>query len=123
MLVRMVLNSEIALVFALVISIFGAIAVVVYIFLMKKDITIKMPDTVPPAVSKAFTALIPGIAALYVVAIINWAFTKGTGQFFGDWLSQTIQAPLLHAGQSAGMVILVSLLVQIFWFFGNIINF
>lgn len=98
--------------------IFGAIAVVVYIFLMKKDITIKMPDTVPPAVSKAFTALIPGIAALYVVAIINWAFTKGTGQFFGDWLSQTIQAPLLHAGQSAGMVILVSLLVQIFWFFG-----
>ncbi|WP_461224738.1 PTS sugar transporter subunit IIC [Lacticaseibacillus suihuaensis] len=98
--------------------IFGALALVVYIFLMKKDISIKMPDTVPPAVSKAFTSLIPGIAALYLVAIINYFFTTFTGKVFGDWLSATIQAPLLHAGQSGWMVILVSLLVQVFWFFG-----
>ncbi|WP_125607058.1 PTS sugar transporter subunit IIC [Lapidilactobacillus bayanensis] len=98
--------------------IFGGIAVVIYIWLMKKDITIKMPDSVPPAVSKAFTALIPSIAAVYIVAIINYLFTQVTGQFFGDWLSKTIQAPLIGAGQSAGMVLLVSLLVQIFWFFG-----
>lgn len=98
--------------------IFGAIATVVYIWLMKKDISIKMPDTVPPAVSKAFTTLIPGIAALYVIAIITYLFQAFTGQAFGDWLSATIQAPLLHAGQGAGMVLLVSLLVQVFWFFG-----
>ncbi|MFD1433246.1 PTS sugar transporter subunit IIC [Lacticaseibacillus yichunensis] len=98
--------------------IFGAIALVVYIFLMKKDISIKMPDTVPPAVSKAFVSLIPGIAALYAVAIIGYLFSHFTGKNFGDWLSATIQAPLLHAGQGAGMVILVALLVQIFWFFG-----
>ncbi|WP_179396163.1 PTS sugar transporter subunit IIC [Lacticaseibacillus absianus] len=98
--------------------IFGALALVVYIFLMKKDICIKMPDTVPPAVSKAFTSLIPGIAALYTVSIVNWIFTSVTGKVFGDWLSATIQAPLLHAGQSGWMVILVSLLVQVFWFFG-----
>ena len=98
--------------------IFGAIATVVYIWLMKKDISIKMPDTVPPAVSKAFTTLIPGIAALYVIAIITYLFQTLTGQAFGDWLSATIQAPLLHAGQGAGMVILVALLVQVFWFFG-----
>ncbi|WP_125706492.1 PTS sugar transporter subunit IIC [Lacticaseibacillus daqingensis] len=98
--------------------IFGALALVIYIFLMKKDISIKMPDTVPPAVSKAFTSLIPGIAALYAVAIVNWLFTSLTGNVFGDWLSATIQAPLLHAGQSGWMVLLVSLLVQVFWFFG-----
>ncbi|WP_225048347.1 PTS sugar transporter subunit IIC [Lacticaseibacillus kribbianus] len=98
--------------------IFGALALVVYIFLMKKDISIKMPDTVPPAVSKAFTSLIPGIAALYLVSIVNFFFTSVTGKVFGDWLSATIQAPLLHAGQSGWMVFLVALLVQVFWFFG-----
>ncbi|WP_262315889.1 PTS sugar transporter subunit IIC [Lacticaseibacillus parakribbianus] len=97
---------------------FGALASVIYIWLMRKDITIKMPDSVPPAVAKAFTSLIPGIAALYVVSIVNHIFTSVTGHVFGDWLSATIQAPLLHAGQGAGMVILVTLLVQVFWFFG-----
>ncbi|MCI1893746.1 MAG: PTS sugar transporter subunit IIC [Lactobacillus sp.] len=98
--------------------IFGALAMVVYIYLMKKDISIKMPDTVPPAVSKAFVSLIPAIAALYVISIVNYLFTWGTGQVFGDWLSEMIQAPLLHAGQSAGMVLLVTFLVQLLWFFG-----
>lgn len=98
--------------------IFGALALVVYIYLMKKDITIKMPDTVPPAVSKAFVSLIPAIAALYVVGLVNVLFKALTGQVFGDWLSATIQAPLLNAGQSFGMVVLVTFLVQLFWFFG-----
>ena len=98
--------------------IFGALALVVYIWLMKKDISIKMPDTVPPAVSKAFVSLIPVIAALYVIAIVNYLFTLATGQVFGDWLSAVIQAPLLHAGQSVGMVLLVTFLVQLLWFFG-----
>lgn len=98
--------------------IFGGISVSIYIWLLHKDITIKMPDSVPPAVAKAFTNLIPSIASLYIVAIINYIFNQVTGQVFGDWLNATIQAPLMKAGQGAGMVILVSLLVQIFWFFG-----
>ncbi|MCH4057222.1 MAG: PTS sugar transporter subunit IIC [Lactobacillaceae bacterium] len=98
--------------------IFGAIAVSIYIWLMKKDLTIKMPDSVPPAVSKAFAALIPGMISMYAVSLINFLFTKMTGAFFGDWLAKTIQAPLMKAGQGFGMVILVTFLVQIFWFFG-----
>lgn len=98
--------------------IFGGIAVVLYLFFFNRHWTIKMPDTVPPAVSKAFIALVPTIFSLYIVAIINYFFIKGTGQFFGDWLAATIQAPLLKAGQGGGMVILISFLVQLFWFFG-----
>ncbi|MCH4057181.1 MAG: PTS sugar transporter subunit IIC [Lactobacillaceae bacterium] len=98
--------------------IFGGFSVAIYIWLLHKDITIKMPDSVPPAVSKAFTALIPSMVALYAVGIVNYIFNKITGQVFGDWLNATIQAPLLKAGQGAGMVILVALLVQLFWFFG-----
>lgn len=97
---------------------FGGLATVIYIRLMKANIIIKMPDTVPPAVSKAFAAIIPATVAFYVVGIINYLFTKATGSAFIDWLSKTIQEPLLHASQGFGMVILITILVQIFWFFG-----
>lgn len=40
--------------------------------LMLANITIKMPDSVPPAVSKAFAAILPATIALYVIAIINY---------------------------------------------------
>ncbi len=41
------------------IIIMGALAVIIYAKLMLADITIKMPESVPPAVAKAFLAIIP----------------------------------------------------------------
>lgn len=45
--------------------IIGFIATMIYVKLMLKDITIKLPDSVPPAISKAFASIIPATAALY----------------------------------------------------------
>lgn len=98
--------------------IIGGVAIAIYIFLMKKNITIKMPDGVPPAVTQAFAAIIPASAAFYVVGIFTWGFTKLTNQAFVDWVAKVIQEPLLHASQGYGMVLLLTVLVQIFWFFG-----
>lgn len=49
--------------------IIGFVSTVIFAKLMLKDMTIKMPDSVPPAVSKAFAAIIPATAALYAVAV------------------------------------------------------
>ena len=51
--------------------IMGALSTIIFCKLMQADLTIKMPDSVPPAVSKAFAAILPATIALYVVAIIN----------------------------------------------------
>lgn len=59
--------------------IFGFLATIIYAKLMQAKITIKMPEAVPPAVSKAFAAIIPALVALYVCGIIVWGFTKLTG--------------------------------------------
>lgn len=40
--------------------IIGLISVIIYAKLMIKKVTIKLPEQVPPAVSKAFAAIIPG---------------------------------------------------------------
>lgn len=97
---------------------FGFISVIIFSKLMLANITIKMPEQVPPAVSKAFAAIIPATVALYVSGIINFVFTKVTGMAIIDWISAEIQAPLLALSQGFSVVLLITFLVQLLWFFG-----
>jgi len=96
----------------------GIIAVIIFSKLMLKKVTIKLPDSVPPAVSKAFAAIIPATAALYVVGVINWAFGHFAGMPMITWITETIQAPLMNLSQGYGAVILLVFLVHLLWFFG-----
>ncbi len=95
----------------------GAIAATIYIWLMKKHITIKMPDSVPPAVANAFTGIVPAAVALYAVGIINYLFTQ-YGTTVIEFIARVLQDPLLNLSQGYGAVLLMTILVQVFWFFG-----
>ena len=96
----------------------GLLSAEVYIFFMKKNVIIKMPDSVPPAVNKAFASMIPGIAAIYASALIGYLSTLLTGQALNDLISTYIQQPLMGLSQGWFSVVLLSFLVQLFWFFG-----
>jgi PTS system cellobiose-specific IIC component len=97
----------------------GGIATIIFSKLMLRDITIKLPDSVPPAVAKAFAAIIPATAALYVTAVFYWVFNLIVPNLtFLEWLQETIALPLLGLSQGFGAVILVTIFVQVFWFFG-----
>lgn len=99
--------------------IIGFVATMIYIKLMQKDITIKLPESVPPAVSRAFASIIPATAALYVVALFYYIFSKLIPDMtFLEWIQQTIARPLLGLSQGYFAVFISALLVQLFWFFG-----
>lgn len=99
--------------------IIGFFSTIIYAKLMLKDFTIKLPDTVPPAVSKAFASIIPATVAIYAASIFYYVFSLiFPGVTFLDWLQETIALPLLGLSQGFGAVILATLFVQIFWFFG-----
>ncbi|MBO0437882.1 PTS sugar transporter subunit IIC [Vagococcus fluvialis] len=99
--------------------ILGFVATIIYAKLMLANVTIKMPEQVPPAVSKAFAAIIPATVALYTIAAFNFFFGKLTdGMLFIDWVQKFIAEPLLGLSQGFGAVLLVSILIQLFWFFG-----
>lgn len=98
--------------------IIGMISTMIYSFLMRKNLTIKMPDTVPPAVTKAFAAIIPGTIAIYTSAFIGYIAFTLTGLPLTDLISQYIQQPLMGLSQGLGSVIFLSFLIQLFWFFG-----
>ncbi len=96
----------------------GFLASMIYIKLMVKKVTIKLPDTVPPAVSNAFAAIIPGVVAVYVFGIVTQICVVLTGLYPNDLIVEWIQKPLMGLSQGFFSVILVMFLVQLFWFFG-----
>lgn len=59
----------------------GFISSMIYIKLMVKKVTIKLPETVPPAVSNAFAAIIPETIAIYIFGIITQICVATTGLY------------------------------------------
>lgn len=100
------------------VMIMGAISVIIYAKLMLADITIKMPDSVPPAVSKAFLAIIPTIAGLFVVAVIYYIFQLATGHPLIYLIGKYIAQPFQAMSQNIISVLIATFFVSLLWFFG-----
>lgn len=100
--------------------IIGMISSIIYSKLMNKNIIIKLPEEVPPAVSRAFAAIIPGLAALYVVGAAAWAVATYFPQFgsIPDLISHYLQQPFLALSQNIFAVVIITIFVSLFWFFG-----
>lgn len=98
--------------------IIGFLSAIIFCKLMKKNWTIKLPDTVPPAIAKPFLSIIPALVSLYVVAIFTFVFSEVTNSLIIDWIYKVLQTPLLGLSQSFFVVILIAVLTQFFWFFG-----
>lgn len=96
----------------------GLVASLIYCKLMVKKVTIKMPDAVPPAESRAFASIIPGVVAIYVCGIVAWIVSSLSGSSIGDLISTYIQMPFLGLSQGLGAVLLMVIAVQLLWFFG-----
>lgn len=97
---------------------FGSIGFLIYWACYKARIMIHLSVNMPHAEQAAFDSMIPAMIAIFGVGGINYVFQVLTGQYFGSWLLDTIQLPLVKWGQGFGMVLLVTLLVQLFSFFG-----
>lgn len=104
----------------------GLINGYVYQWFINKDIQIKMPESVPPAVSKSFSAIIPG-----AVLIVFWLIVYSLLDKFGlpnlHLLAKTILGvPLGLLGNNVIGVIVLILCNSLFWFVGlhggNIVN-
>lgn len=94
------------------------IATEIFVKLTKAHLVITIPGDVPPAVGRAFAALIPGIVTVYVFGILTSIITAMGGISLYDIILKTIQTPLQNLGQSVGSAMLATFLITLFWFFG-----
>ncbi|TGD23204.1 PTS sugar transporter subunit IIC [Companilactobacillus suantsaicola] len=101
-------------------SLFGAIvaaliSVEIYRFFIQHKITIKLPDSVPPAVLKSFEALIPA----FVIMVLFWGLRYGL-KFDINSAITALVLPLksLLVGNSLIGGLITIFLIQLFWSFG-----
>ncbi|MDR2465428.1 MAG: PTS cellobiose transporter subunit IIC [Streptococcaceae bacterium] len=94
------------------------LAAKLFVALTKKGFVITMPDGVPPAVSKSFSALIPAIGTLTLFLIINAGMTGFFQTNLHDVIYQVIQQPLTGLGTGLPATIIAIFFVQFLWFFG-----
>lgn len=77
--------------------IIGLVIAEAFTFIVRRNWVITLPDTVPPAVSRSFSALVPGFLILLVVGIIAWVLA-GQATHFHQFIMDTISTPLASLG-------------------------
>ncbi|MDR2007783.1 MAG: PTS transporter subunit EIIC, partial [Alphaproteobacteria bacterium] len=96
----------------------GLITGAVYSWFLKKDIRIKLPESVPPAVASSFTALIPATVLISFYTLIYAIAFKVEQSSVFDLVYIAIQIPLQNMTDSFGGVLLMGFLIPFLWFFG-----
>lgn len=86
-------------------------------FLIKKNIRIRMPDSVPPMVAAPFEVLIPLLVNLVLFIGLDNLTTYITGKGLTN-LVFTIFSPLISATSSLPSMLFIVVLTVVFWFFG-----
>ena len=95
----------------------GILVVEIAKFFRDKNITIKMPDSVPPNVAATFSALLPLCFSVVFFMALDAVIKSVTGAGYAS-LIYTIFQPLMRATGSLPSVLLINILMTTFWFFG-----
>lgn len=90
----------------------------IYRLLVQKNVTIKLPASVPPAVSRQFTALVPGVIIILFFLVIRALFTLTAWGSFPVFISQVISTPLRGAGTSFIGTTIGCIVEHILWSLG-----
>ncbi|VYT69981.1 PTS cellobiose transporter subunit IIC [Clostridium tertium] len=90
----------------------------IYVWAIKRNWTIKMPDGVPPTVAKSFAALIPGCLVIGIFLIIRIVFNYTPWGNIHDCIYEIIQMPLISLGSGLLATLVAIFAIQILWFFG-----
>lgn len=107
-------------------AVLGLITGWIFQWFINHNIQIKMPETVPPAVAKSFSVLIPGAVVIAIAGCVYWLFTWAGWGNIHDVIMNILAKPLGALGDTLIGTLVSILLVSLFWFVGihggNVVN-
>lgn len=96
----------------------GFLAVEVYRLLVTKNLTIKLPDQVPPAIARSFESLTPVIAIILILQPINIMLANMDDGVLLPQLLMDLFKPLISASDSLGALLFIAFIIHLLWFCG-----
>ena len=95
------------------------LATELFVRLSRTDkLIIKMPEGVPPAVSRSFASLLPGIITVILVTLVAVIINLIASQNVFDLIANSIMKPLTNASGSLGFGFVIVFLTHLLWAFG-----
>lgn len=98
--------------------IIGLISASMYNWFIKRDIQIKLPDAVPPAVARSFSAIIPGAVIITMWLIIYGILDANQLPNLHDIAKTVLGGPLGLLGNNVFGTMIIVGLNSLFWFVG-----
>jgi len=96
----------------------GIVATRLYIYLVQKGITIKMPASVPPTVGQMFETMVPGGVTFIVFLLLRWLVSLTSFGTMQNLIYTIIQTPLMNASSNLGGAILYCIASKVLWLVG-----
>ncbi|MBO1580200.1 PTS cellobiose transporter subunit IIC [Bacillus sp. XF8] len=95
--------------------IIALISTEIYRFIIQRKLIIKMPETVPPAVTRSFAALVPGFIVVTVIWILRLILENTSFGSIHNIVGQLLQAPLSVLGASLFGAVAAVIVVHVLW--------
>ncbi|MGD8111846.1 PTS sugar transporter subunit IIC [Vibrio sp. TRT 17S01] len=95
----------------------GFFAVELYRFMKKHNITIRMPEQVPPAIARSFEVLLPVLAVFLTLYPLSVFVQAQFGMLIPELILEAFK-PLVSASNSLAAIIGALVLCQLLWFAG-----
>lgn len=90
----------------------------IYCWLCKKNIMLKLPDSVPPMVSQSMSPTFVSMIIFVIVLLVKYVvYLTPYGNVF-DMLNSTVTQPILNVGGSPLALIGLYTFTNLLWFFG-----
>ncbi|MBM7692120.1 PTS system cellobiose-specific IIC component [Peribacillus deserti] len=87
----------------------------IYRFIIQKNIIIRMPDGVPPAVAKSFVALIPGFVVIALIWVLRLIVENTSFESLHNIVGEVLGKPLGVLGGSLIGTLVAVFLIQLLW--------
>lgn len=98
--------------------IIGLVVPTIYVFLIHKNLTIKMPESVPPTISKSFSSLVPGFIIAFMFCLVRYGMSMTSYGNLNQFIYTMLQTPLTNLGASPFTFVIFILMCSLMWFFG-----
>jgi PTS system, lactose/cellobiose family IIC component len=90
----------------------------IYSFLVGRKIVIRMPSSVPPFIEKAFKVIIPATIIFLISIVVAYGFAQTSYESIHGFIYSILQKPFTAISSNIHGYILITFLIQLFWFFG-----
>lgn len=96
----------------------GLLSARLYCFFIDKNIVIKMPDSVPPVVTRMFGAILPGLAIAIISMALSFGFSHTKFASLHGFIYQIVAVPLTGLGSTLPALLIAVLFTGVMWTLG-----